>query len=984
MGAERDDGRPKERGARPPEFYQVQVQADVLDLLPLDVASVLDVGCGNGYVTNALPGHLHVVGLDIDAEALRHVRHPTRQASAADLPFGDGAFDLVMANDVIEHLPDEDHARALRQMARVAARHVLITVPHAEDLAASFTKCAECGTVYHRNRHQRGYTEESLLALFPRDFQPVEIRWSGDVTRPPFDPTMGVRHEMGWFQTWPDGVCPACGSNRQAESSEPSRTLRILDAHRSLHWADLLRCGGPWNNHSEVMVLYSRQPGRSRPSADRSGTGSESLLHVDFGNYLQEARPDFTPGAGWARFTRPASARQSAEGLCRAADAPDSLAVQIRLPVWPAAGDRIVLEASGTGDADAVALYATDGIACTQETLLMAFVTGRRRQLEVAIKRPWWPDRFGLALEMHLRGSVCVHRLRYEPADGPGAATAAFVALEAGLNVLRDDSARSPEATRRGEPARCWSLLAPVPAMFPQPRLGRRGTQGELERPMPTMVRGTGGLSAEAAPPPRPPREGSDRPSAESSRPKAGSDTSPAGLRARAGARAVARTGLRYARRLVGGLRAVPAPPAEPVAPWEPCRPAAPSQADLKVLVLSHMFPQPDQPLSGPFIHEQALALRRHAGADARVLSGRPFRMGLARPLGLWKHNRFYKHLHDTSRWWALEGVPVKYLPYRIMVPFWGHGASYRSSMLRGIEKLREAFPFDLVHAHTGYLDGGAGLAIARHFGVPLVITEHTGPFSRLMSNPIVRWWTLRALDSADRVIVVSEAQKRAVSAHLAKDRQDRVVVIPNGVDTDLFRPADRWAPDPNRPRILFVGFFATVKNMPLLLDAFTQVLREIPGARLTLVGRGEYPYQDEELQARIRGGLIGKVHMTGLQPRQSVARIMREHADMLVLSSDSETFGCVLVEAMASGLPVVATRCGGPEDIVTEPGLGELCPPRDAAALAAALCRAAGRLASYDPRAIRASALARFSYRSVAERLRRLYDGLRDPARGD
>jgi Glycosyl transferases group 1 len=122
-------------------------------------------------------------------------------------------------------------------------------------------------------------------------------------------------------------------------------------------------------------------------------------------------------------------------------------------------------------------------------------------------------------------------------------------------------------------------------------------------------------------------------------------------------------------------------------------------------------------------------------------------------------------------------------------------------------------------------------------------------------------------------------------------------------------------------------------------LEAFALVLRNLPGARLTLVGGGEVPQQVSELQHLTqRMGRERQVTFLGPQPHTAVARIMREEADLLVLSSQAETFGCVLIEALACGKPVVSTRSGGPEDIITADFLGELCVNGSPEALAQAI----------------------------------------------
>jgi ubiquinone/menaquinone biosynthesis C-methylase UbiE len=132
------------------DAYQRQVRLDILDLLPEDARSILDVGCGDGAITNALPDDREVVGLDPSEAALAHVRRPTRKGNIEALPFEDGAFDLVMANDVLEHIRPEDYATALAELHRVAGRYVLITGPHREQLEAQRARCADCGHRYHK------------------------------------------------------------------------------------------------------------------------------------------------------------------------------------------------------------------------------------------------------------------------------------------------------------------------------------------------------------------------------------------------------------------------------------------------------------------------------------------------------------------------------------------------------------------------------------------------------------------------------------------------------------------------------------------------------------------------------------------------------------------------------------------------------------------------------------------------------------------
>jgi len=402
------------------------------------------------------------------------------------------------------------------------------------------------------------------------------------------------------------------------------------------------------------------------------------------------------------------------------------------------------------------------------------------------------------------------------------------------------------------------------------------------------------------------------------------------------------------------------------------------------VLVLSHMFPHPDQPHLGSFILEQVRALRRHTNMDVRVLSGRPFWMNRSRnPLTLWRLNRVYFRFLETVCWRELCGVPVMYVPFRVFARPWIHGTSYRQAMRHVIARVREGFPFVLVHAHTAYLDGTAGLAISQQCRVPLLITEHTGPFSNLLRGRVMTGQTTRALNGAERTIAVSSSLKRCMGQVMTPEKNAKTIVLPNGVDLDLFNPPAEHRPDPRVPRIFFVGGFAGVKNLPLLLRAFALLARDIPGATLSLVGDGDRPADREALEAlAAQLGLGNKAQFLGSKKREEVAQLLREEADLLVLSSATETFGCVLVESLACGKPVVATRCGGPEDIITSDAVGRLCENGSVEDLARALREVIAELPRFSKDTIRAYAVERFGFESVSRRIAAIYQDL--PAPGD
>ncbi|MEJ2672811.1 MAG: glycosyltransferase [Deltaproteobacteria bacterium] len=204
-----------------------------------------------------------------------------------------------------------------------------------------------------------------------------------------------------------------------------------------------------------------------------------------------------------------------------------------------------------------------------------------------------------------------------------------------------------------------------------------------------------------------------------------------------------------------------------------------------------------------------------------------------------------------------------------------------------------------------------------------------------------------------------------------------RLTVIPNGVDTEYFQPAASPAAGP--PRILCVARMVPDKDHETLLAAFRLTAREHPQAELWLVGDGPRLAMIQE-SAR-RQLILEKVIF--LSPRKNLRPLFHQ-ATLLALSSRTEALPNVVLEAMAVGLPVVATRVGGVPELVEPGGTGWLVDPGDAPGLAAALSRV---LADPDARqalgrAGRARALRHFSLKLMTQRFEAVLDQLLRQAR--
>jgi len=212
------------------------------------------------------------------------------------------------------------------------------------------------------------------------------------------------------------------------------------------------------------------------------------------------------------------------------------------------------------------------------------------------------------------------------------------------------------------------------------------------------------------------------------------------------------------------------------------------------------------------------------------------------------------------------------------------------------------------------------------------------------------------------------------VSERLARDAIERIgadpsrtLVIPNTFDTSTFEL--RTVP-PSGETLLSVGRLVDVKAHSVLLEAVAVLAGERPRLRLRVVGEGP---ERGSLEAQARDlGIADRVVFLGALPREQLSAEYRS-ADLFVLPSLREGFGVVLIEALASGTPVVATRSGGPESIV-DASLGELAEPGDAPSLARAIVRALERITEFEPTLLSRTMHDRYHPDVVGERLVRLY----------
>ncbi|HUF76254.1 MAG TPA: glycosyltransferase [Longimicrobiales bacterium] len=393
------------------------------------------------------------------------------------------------------------------------------------------------------------------------------------------------------------------------------------------------------------------------------------------------------------------------------------------------------------------------------------------------------------------------------------------------------------------------------------------------------------------------------------------------------------------------------------------------SSDPLRVLVLSRSYPSDVLPALGLWVERPTQLLSERC--DIRVVSPSPW----CPPVPSVGPLRQYARFRKVPRREVRSGVEIerpRFLagPGRSLYPF--EATAQELGMRKAIDRLRSSFPFDLIHAHMIYPEGVVAHRLSRRYGVPFVVSEHAPWSESWFASQRVRREALQAADAASALLAVSQSVRETMVSFGVNE--DRAKVVSVGVDGEVFRL--RPSTPRRRDQILYVGWIKPVKGVDVLLEAMALLKSRGEPGRLVLVGGAAYRttrLREEELRRLALSLDLGdRVSFVGRRSHDEVARLMAESA-AVVLPSRAESFGAVLVEALACGTPVVATRSGGPEDIVRD-DVGILVPPDDPRALADAIVTVLRDFRRFPPEGLRDYALSRFSWDVIVKQVHAEY----------
>jgi teichuronic acid biosynthesis glycosyltransferase TuaC len=381
----------------------------------------------------------------------------------------------------------------------------------------------------------------------------------------------------------------------------------------------------------------------------------------------------------------------------------------------------------------------------------------------------------------------------------------------------------------------------------------------------------------------------------------------------------------------------------------------------MRILVYSSLFPNSVMPQFGLFVHRRAEAVARR-GVQLRVVAPVPYFPAFL-PVPRW---RPYAQVPAQER---LGKIPVSH-PRYVHTPGPGmyvQAFSLAHGTLAHLRALRSEFDFQLIDAHYVYPDGVAAVRLARALGVPCVITARGSDINLLPRHALVRRQISAALKQADALVAVSGALGHAMLELGAP--ADRLHVVPNGVDRDLFHfgaPVDgrrKIGIFSDEKMILSVGNLNELKGHALVVEAVARLRARGIRVSYHIIGAGE---EETRLEARIAAlGMQDCVHLQGPVANERL-RPWYQAASLFVLASSREGWPNVLNEALACGTPVVATKVGGVPEIVRH-GENGLLMERSVEAIAAAI--ESGLARDWDRRAL-ALAASRTGWADVAERI--------------
>ena len=379
-----------------------------------------------------------------------------------------------------------------------------------------------------------------------------------------------------------------------------------------------------------------------------------------------------------------------------------------------------------------------------------------------------------------------------------------------------------------------------------------------------------------------------------------------------------------------------------------------------KILFIPSWYPSETDPISGVFIKEQAHALATQNDV-AVLIPG----------LSSWRETLQQKQLSTVDR----SGPVHVYREFaRPLIPHGPERVDYQTfarAAHNGFKKVLDEFGKpDVIHSHVVLPAGYSALKLAERYSIPIVHTEHSSPFSMHLDTEVKRELVKKTLTGVNQVVAISPA----LADQIRKFVPDLdMKIIGELVSTEFFVPTTNGA-SAHPLRFFVVARLAEQKGLSYLLRA-VELLKKTETRPFELILGGDGPDRADLERLAAELGIKEQCKFLGSLDRAGVKEWMNR-SDVFVLSSLHETFGVVVGEAMACGKPVISTRCGGPEFVVTDE-TGVLVDVASAESLARAMAEFMRGRVSFDAANIRRSVVERFGADAFLRNITAVYDAV-------
>lgn len=369
----------------------------------------------------------------------------------------------------------------------------------------------------------------------------------------------------------------------------------------------------------------------------------------------------------------------------------------------------------------------------------------------------------------------------------------------------------------------------------------------------------------------------------------------------------------------------------------------------MNICIITNWYPTADCQWSGIFVKEQASALSK-----VHKVTLVAFDVDYNSKIFFCK-----KSLIKTKE----QSFEEYYLTVNKSLPIYNQ-YNFLYTSFNAIKKLIKEKKIDIIHCHVSYPAGIIGYWLSKSLNIPYVITEHSSPFESLFRSYFHKKLALISLEKANAVITVSKASAKNINKYIKRE----INIVFNLLSDNKLKPIS--ITDIKKYNIGFLGGLNTnQKGLDIFLKAVA-LINEKDNLIIHIGGDGEFlnDYKQMALNLHIDNictfyGAINPTHVQNFM----------QNLDLFILSSRHETFGIVAIEAMACGVPVISTKCGGPEEFIN-PENGLLVENMNIEALANSISEIIRNYCNFDKQKIQENVQLRFGNKTFIDNLNSIY----------